>query len=989
MAVACEGRLAAVADGPQGLAVIDLSDPPAAQIIHQIPFGSDAIAVAATLGNAYVALRDRTIVRVQMETVLELGRLNLATRADDLVLAGNFLYAHEADFGGRVSAIPLNGPFAVAGSGDPASFTSGNNQRQRVFAGGESVYSAHQGGYSTFDITDPANPVAIATGNAGQFGWRQIVLNGSGLGVAAVGLAADDDPANNHIHLYDTSDPTQTTNFLGQVDTPGTANAVSIFNGLAYVADGAAGMQAVNYLSFDTMKEAPTVQLVTNFSLGFAEEGQIVTVSALVDDDVQVRNVEFYLNGELASTDGNFPFEFRFLAPLRSEQASVTVQARATDTGGNVTTTNQMLTLTDDATPPQVIAVAPSQGSSSKPGSLTSISVFFDEPILVSTLGSNSFQLMSAGPDRSLDTPDDIAVRGGSILFDSLSRTARMVFSTPLSSGLYRAQVTNAVTDLKGNPLASTFNWTFMIESPQVTGTTPAHGAIARAGSVSTILGIFDVDMDRSTISGTSFRLFTPGNDGDLGTEDDTEVPGGAVDYQDETRTARIVFPSALAPGDYRAVLAGSIQDLFGDSLSEDFEWTFTVEAPRVLAVSPPNGSLRGESRIFQIQATFSAELDANTLTPSTFRIFAPGLDEQLNTGDDFLIEATSVYFNPELRRAYLTLPGTLPISEYRGEITSAVADTQGNHLSSDFNWTFSVIEAPYEQLLFDRPSLQAGASAGDTVIADFNLDGIADLAVASAQENSLRVYFGVGGGAFRKSTVDFDMGIPAGRLVVADFNLDGFPDIAGAQNAFFLSGIETISVILNQGDETFASPSLYESGMGPFGIAAGDLDGDGDPDLAVTNTVDFLSSESPGDVRLLINRGDGVFDPGARFPVGYRPTGILIQDFDRDGDNDLALTNGGDLSVTLSGLPLAPGMLFLFRNNGSATFTGPESYPVGVNPLDVASGDLNGDGRLDLVVANDGYYQGGPAVPSSYSILLATDGGLFASPTSIDSATR
>ena len=73
-------------------------------------------------------------------------------------------------------------------------------------------------------------------------------------------------------------------------------------------------------------------------------------VTAAVSDDVQVRNVEFYIDGERVITDGNFPFEHRFVTPRLADQESFTLRARASDTGGNATSTEEMtITLVADA----------------------------------------------------------------------------------------------------------------------------------------------------------------------------------------------------------------------------------------------------------------------------------------------------------------------------------------------------------------------------------------------------------------------------------------------------------------------------------------------------------------------------------------------------------------------------------------------------------------------------------------------------------------
>src|SRR6185295_11627292 len=139
-----------------------------------------------------------------------------------------------------------------------------------------------------------------------QFGWRQIVPNGSGLGLAAVGPNSTDDGPHD-VSLYDLSDPTQTERFLTQFPTPGSASAVAIYNALAYVADGEAGLQVINYLPYDDRGVTPTLTLSASFPLSpsaVVEEGKRARLTATVRDDVQVRNVEFYLDGERMATDG-------------------------------------------------------------------------------------------------------------------------------------------------------------------------------------------------------------------------------------------------------------------------------------------------------------------------------------------------------------------------------------------------------------------------------------------------------------------------------------------------------------------------------------------------------------------------------------------------------------------------------------------------------------------------------------------------------------
>ena len=116
------------------------------------------------------------------------------------------------------------------------------------------------------------------------------------------------------------------------------------------------------YLAFDSQGVPPTVDFAVNAAGNQIEEGSRVLVDVTVNDDVQVRNAELLLDGNVVQTDGNFPFQFFFTAPLLANQASFTLAVRATDTGGNTTTTpEETFTLTPDVTPPVVVSTAPSE----------------------------------------------------------------------------------------------------------------------------------------------------------------------------------------------------------------------------------------------------------------------------------------------------------------------------------------------------------------------------------------------------------------------------------------------------------------------------------------------------------------------------------------------------------------------------------------------------------------------------------------------------
>jgi hypothetical protein len=129
-----------------------------------------------------------------------------------------------------------------------------------------------------------------------------------------------------------------------------------------------------------------------------------------------------------------------------------------------------------------------------------------------------------------------------------------------------------------------------------------------------------------------------------------------------------------------------------------------------------------------------------------------------------------------------------------------------------------------------------------------------------------------------------------------------------------------------------------YTTGNFPFSVAAADFNGDGVLDLAVSNNHDTT-------VSILLGKGDGTFQPKVDFPATNLsfggPTAIATGDFNGDGIVDLAVANGGANQVSI------------LLGNGDGTFQSPLEFTS--NPsLGVAVGDFNGDGRLDVAVTND-----------------------------------
>src|SRR5262249_14735423 len=170
-------------------------------------------------------------------------------------------------------------------------------------------------------------------------------------------------------------------------------------------------------------------------------------------------------------------------------------------------------------------------------------------------------------------------------------------------------------------------------------------------------------------------------------------------------------------------------------------------------------------------------------------------------------------------------------------------------------------------------------------------------------------------------STGIIDGPVPV-AAVTADFNGDGKLDLAVA-NATFNSN--SVGVLPGNGDGSFGPPVDYATSPESLSIAAGDLNGDGKPDL-VTADRGPRPTNDPGDVSVLLNQGDGTFAPAVAYSAGRRPVGVAIADFNGDGKADLMTVNAPFYSGDPSDLSFFPG-------NRAGTFDAPTNLPASGPP--------------------------------------------------------
>ncbi|UCD94950.1 MAG: VCBS repeat-containing protein, partial [Candidatus Zixiibacteriota bacterium] len=218
----------------------------------------------------------------------------------------------------------------------------------------------------------------------------------------------------------------------------------------------------------------------------------------------------------------------------------------------------------------------------------------------------------------------------------------------------------------------------------------------------------------------------------------------------------------------------------------------------------------------------------------------------------------------------------------------------------------------------------------------DMNDDGFQDMIVLNrgATIDSVSVFMNDGEGIFSRHAADTVSGSPA-SAATADFDGDGFADLA-----ITISGRDSVLVLLNNGDGSFADTSLFfDVGDNPKGIVASHFNADALPDLAVANFGDSTFS-------ILLNSGDdAIFNAAFTFLAHDGPKGVCAADLDNDGNVDVAVANSVADSVTVH------------FNEGGGIFSFADTLGIGDgnSPNAIRAADLNGDGYPDLAVAGSG----------------------------------
>ncbi len=248
-------------------------------------------------------------------------------------------------------------------------------------------------------------------------------------------------------------------------------------------------------------------------------------------------------------------------------------------------------------------------------------------------------------------------------------------------------------------------------------------------------------------------------------------------------------------------------------------------------------------------------------------------------------------------------------------------------------------------QANFPTTNYPAGKSPSAIVAAYFHdktTTSIVDLAVANRLDGTISIFQGNGDGTFQTpGLIQLPAGFEPAALAAYDFNGDGHQDLAVAgTNTNTKAG--AVMILLGNGDGTFQAPAIATAGNTPVALAVANFHNavaGSNVDLAVANQAD-------SSITVFSITTSGVFSasPGLlQLPAGFAPTGLAAMQFTGSGHPDLAVADAGNNSVSV------------FLGNGNGTFQPRADYATGNTPVFVATGDFNGDGIMDLAIANDG----------------------------------
>ncbi|NUN69346.1 MAG: VCBS repeat-containing protein, partial [Bacteroidetes bacterium] len=479
-------------------------------------------------------------------------------------------------------------------------------------------------------------------------------------------------------------------------------------------------------------------------------------------------------------------------------------------------------------------------------------------------------------------------------------------------------------------------------------------------------------------------------------------------------------YPDDLATADLDGDGDMDVVTIHNDATLSVFQ---NYNGGHVASITPVNGSL-DQSASSNIVIVFDEHINSGTLTSSTVKISGSISGNHAWTLSSYVAGTYTATLNPTVD----FVPGEVVTVI----VTKGVQNSIGVALERAHSSQF-VIAAGNGASFAASTDYAAGTQPNSIILADLNADGDADLVAVNSGSDNVSVRLNNGDGTFGSESL-LSTGDNPSSVAAGDVDGDGDIDLVVT-----VTGADQLARFLNNGSGSFGSAATFSTSASPTALSLGDIDTDGDLDVvyvasgqgrrqsnngsgAFSDEYGFSSAHAgivvadvnnDGDLDVIYtydnsifsnvtvynNSGTGVwsslFTGSGSYTLGYTPTGVVVRDFNNDGYVDVVTTglptngtisylqnnqNGTfaarvDYSVATSAQPrgltaadvdgdgdldiiVANGAgdnAKLFLNNGSGVFSNGGEYATGDNPYAIASADLNGDGLMDIATANNG----------------------------------